>query len=162
MKKQMALLAGCLLALALLLGKGSVYAAEIRQIPGVYYSKVCSEFQMEEDEIYRNVVYKVVVPEKTGKIVKICYPIPSEQGKISVWKGCKGKAPEKTVSGKGPNGNGEAVFRLPSGISYIKISIPIRYARKDNIRIYRISWWQGLSDYIGWNIRMLYGGNSCL
>ena len=52
MKKQMALLAGCLLALALLLGKGSVYAAEIRQIPGVYYSKVCSEFQMEEDEIY--------------------------------------------------------------------------------------------------------------
>ena len=127
----MALLAGCLLALALLLGKGSVYAAEIRQIPGVYYSKVCSEFQMEEDEIYRNVVYKVVVPEKT-------------------------------VSGKGPNGNGEAVFRLPSGISYIKISIPIRYARKDNIRIYRISWWQGLSDYIGWNIRMLYGGNSCL
>ena len=93
----MALLAGCLLALALLLGKGSVYAAEIRQIPGVYYSKVCSEFQMEEDEIYRNVVYKVVVPEKTGKIVKICYPIPSGQGKISVWKGCKGKAPATSL-----------------------------------------------------------------
>lgn len=85
MKKQIVILVCCLLALAFWLGDRPVYAGMIRQIPGMYYSKIRSGFIMEGNQRYRDVIYKAAVPANTGKTVKILSPL--EDAKISVWNG---------------------------------------------------------------------------
>ena len=54
MKKQIVILVCCLLALAFWLGDRPVYAGMIRQIPGMYYSKIRSGFIMEGNQRYRD------------------------------------------------------------------------------------------------------------
>lgn len=159
MKKQIVILVCCLLALAFWLGDRPVYAGMIRQIPGMYYSKIRSGFIMEGNQRYRDVIYKAAVPANTGKTVKILTPL--EDAKISVWNG-QGKCVSEKSGCRDAYGQTQAVFWMPAGISYIRIRVPAARAGNDRIRIEPVSWAEGLTAKIEDLIFRVFEKRGCL